>query len=216
MFAVRLQARTGAERLHPAGARRRAAGRRPGGRARGIRRAGAGAGAAGALRLTRPAHRGAAGCGRRSSAGRTKARSACPAARAPGSAQRWPAKVGPYWTLSTPAQLAGRPATLGLRRENSKAPDQFAIWMQAPEGGQAYALRLVVRDRTLAPDPYLAAGPPPGAGTRLPRGRAHGGAPGRHALPPARRRRRRHGGSRPPRDGADRAGVAGPCAKGRA
>ena len=80
------------------------------------------------------------------------------------SARRWPAKVGPYWTLSTPAQLAGRPATLGLRRENSKAPDQLSVWMQAPEGGRAFAMRLVLRDPTRAPDPYLAAGPPPGAG----------------------------------------------------
>ena len=79
------------------------------------------------------------------------------------SAQRWPSGVGPYWTLSTPAQLAGRPATLGLRRENSKAPDRLSVWLQAPEGGQAYALRLVVRDPSRAPDPYLAPGPPPGA-----------------------------------------------------
>ncbi len=79
------------------------------------------------------------------------------------SAQRWPSRVGPYWTLSTPAQLAGRPATLGLRRENSKAPDRLTVWLQAPEGGQAYALRLVLRDPARAPDPYLASGPPPGA-----------------------------------------------------
>jgi hypothetical protein len=78
-------------------------------------------------------------------------------------AQRWPVSAGPYWTLSTPAALAGRPATLGLRRQNSKAGDHLAVWSAAPEARAAFALRLLLRDPARAADPYLSAGPPPGA-----------------------------------------------------
>ena len=86
-----------------------------------------------------------------------------PGRRSAWAARRWPLRAGPYWTLSTPARLGDAPATLGLRRDDSHAPDRLSVWIAGPQAARAYALRLVMRDPSRAADPYLAAAPPPGA-----------------------------------------------------
>lgn len=82
-------------------------------------------------------------------------------------AQRWPhARQNAWWALAARGALDGRPMMIGLRREGGAVgPMRLAVETTLPNAGGAYVVRLVTRDPTRAPQPYLAAddSPPPGA-----------------------------------------------------
>ncbi len=94
---------------------------------------------------------------------------ALPGSRGEWRARRWPDRPGPFWALASSGVLGGRAFTVGLRvAGRSDGPAEFALEVADPAAGGAWTARLVARDPTRAPQPYLAPdGRPPADAERV-------------------------------------------------
>ena len=87
---------------------------------------------------------------------------ALPGARSGWAARRWPDRPGAFWALETSGALDGRRFTVGLRvAGRSDGAREFDLETAGPDAGRAWTARLVARDPTRDPSPYLAPGGEP-------------------------------------------------------